>query len=342
MPTILDEIKDYLNTYMVFPEPDQDTIVALWSLHTWTFSPSFPRSPWTTPYLYVHSPEKQSGKSLLIELCESLTLNPEKMLGTTSSVLFRLIESRRPALFIDEVDTIWTNGGSSNEEMRKVLNGGYKHGGYIWRNAPGPDGPEPQQFSTFCPKFLAGIDDGNLPDTIADRAIPIRLRRKRPDEKRELYYSFMAGPKAEELSTHIKEWISTNAVKIAEYMPTPIEEMNPRGFEISMPLLQIAHALKIEKRVREVLKGFLAPRPEKDSPGVALLRAIKAAFDAEGADALHTATILTHLGSSWNGKLMASRLRPYEITSPQPVLVNNKYLKGYYRHQFEDAWERYL
>jgi len=337
---ITDAIQTYLKTYMAFPDDDQPLIVALWILHTWTFSQSFPRKPWTTPYLYVHSPEKQSGKSLLIELSESLVLNPEKVLGMTSAVLFNLIEQRQPALFIDEVDTIWS--GAKNEELRGVLNGGYKHGGYIWRNRPGPDGPEPTKFSTFCPKLLAGIDNGQLPDTIADRCIPIRLRRKREDQQTEIYYAFMAGPIAESLAAEIGDWVSANAEKIIDYMPKPLQGISPRAFEISMPLLQIAHALGIEKTAREALSRLLAPQPEKDSPGIALLRKIREIFDETGAEKLHTQMILERLGDSWNGKLLSNRLRPYEIEPPTIILIGNKNLRGYYRHNFDDAWGRYL
>ena len=37
-----------------------------------------------------------------------------------------------------------------------------------------------KDFATFCPKAIAGI--GKLPDTIADRAIPITMKRRAPGE----------------------------------------------------------------------------------------------------------------------------------------------------------------
>jgi hypothetical protein len=41
------------------------------------------------------------------------------------------------------------------------------------------------EFRVFCPKVLAGI--GTLPDTIADRAVPIRLKRRQRNESVERF-----------------------------------------------------------------------------------------------------------------------------------------------------------
>lgn len=334
------EVRDYLNRFMVFPESEQSLIVALWIAHTWTFSESFPRHPWTTPYLYVHSAEKQSGKSLLIELCESLVLNPEKAIGVTTSVLFNLIESRHPALFIDEADAIWN--GAKNEELRGTINGGYKHGGYIWRMVGG----EPTKFSTFCPKLIAGIDNSAMPDTILDRCIPIKLRRKRAEDKRETFYSYLAEPDAEVLAARIGDWVSSNGERIISYLPKPLDGISPRAFEIAMPLIQIARAAGIEKDATDAIRKLLAPTPEKDSPGVALLRGIRAAFEKSGQDRMFTEDIVRHLnetlGEGWSGKLIGARLKPYEIPAPVPMTIKRKTLRGYHKHNFTDAWERYL
>jgi putative DNA primase/helicase len=332
-------IEDYLKTYMAMSD-EQAFAVSLWVLHTWTFSDSFPRRPWTTPYLYVHSAEKQSGKTLLIDLLESLVLNPERAVDMTSSVLFRLIESVQPTLFIDEVDTIWS--GAKNEAMRGVLNGGYKHGGYVWRTVPGPDGPEPQKFGTFSPKLLAGIDNSMLPDTIADRCIPIKLRRKRADDQRRIYYSFEAGPIAEQLANEINEWMQAHAEAIIDSLPEPMTDVSPRAFEIAMPLLQIARADRREKEARQVLASLLNSREERESEGTRLLRSILELFESRKVDRVTSAELLAHLGIT-HGKILGTKLRPYEIGPTHMFLVNgNKKERGYYRHQFEDAFARYL
>lgn len=344
MSTIIDRIENYLNTYMVFPDPDQATVCALWTLHTWTFGEGFAAKPMTTPYLYINSEGPRSGKTLLIDLLEPIVLNPERTVDMTSSVMFRLIEMVHPTLFVDEVDAIWS--GAKNEGLRGVLNGGYKHSGYVWRNVGG----EPVKFGTFSPKLLAGIDNGMLPDTVASRSINIRLKRVAtlnddgelvaPDgTTREIYYSFMAEEQADQLVKEIKAFMAEWTAEYERYIPKPIPGINPRAWEIAFPLVQIAHALGVEAEICEVLARIFAPQPEKDTPGVAMLRTIKGIFEDTGADKLHTAQICEALGSGWNGKLLSNRLKEFHITPPTTMLIGNKTLKGYYKHQFTTAWE---
>ena len=341
---IADKIEEYLNTYMVFPDPDQAKVVALWVLHTWTFAESFAAKPMTTPYLYINSEGPRSGKTLLIDLLEPIALNSERTIDMTSSVMFRLIETVHPTLFVDEVDAVWS--GAKNEGLRGVLNGGYKHSGYVWRNVGG----EPTKFGTFSPKLLAGIDNGMLPDTVASRSIPIRLRRVAtlddqgqlvaPDgSTREIYYSFMAEEAADQIVKEIQAFMAEWTAHWTRYTPKPIPGINPRAWEIAFPLVQVAHALGIEDETRELLARVLAPQPEKDSPGVAMLRTIKAAFEDRKADKLHTADICAALGEGWNGKLLSARLREFHVTPPTTMIVGNRTLKGYYKHQFKTAWE---
>lgn len=340
-PKITDEIQTHLTRYMAFADPDQPLIIALWTLHTWTFSDSFPRKPWTTPYLYVHSAQKQSGKTLLIDLLESLVLNPERTVDMSSSVLFRLIEAIQPTFFVDEADAIWS--GAKNEALRGVLNGGYKHGGFVWR----VEGGEPTKFRTFCPKLLAGIDNGQLPDTVSDRCIPIKLQRKSPDAKVEIYRPHRTGPEAEILTEKISAWVTDHALQIVEYEPEPIEGISSRADEIAMPLVQIAHALGIEKEAREAIARILAPQPEKDTPEVAVLRGIRDLFESEeGTDKLHTQVILDHLATSMDGGMTGKRLGNilalFDISGSNTMIIGNYRAKGYHRYQFKDAWERYL
>lgn len=333
---IVDSIQDHLKRYMVFANDDQPLVLALWVLHTWTFKADFPRKPWTTPYLYVHSAQKRSGKTLLIDILETLALNPERTVDMTSSVLFRLIETVQPTLFIDEVDTIWS--GARNEALRGVLNGGYKHGGTVWRVEAG----EPTKFATFCPKLLAGIDNGLLPDTIADRSIPIALKRAPANPGTEVYYSFQAGPQAEVLQTDILDWIDCHAPQIVEYLPKPVDGISPRAFEIATPLLQIAHAAGIEADATEAIRRLLTPVADKDTPEVAVLRHCFERFEELEVDRLHTETLLEG-SDGLTGRKLGSILSRFEIMPERnPIMIAGKLQRGYLRRSFTDAWERYL
>lgn len=339
-PSILDEIRSYLERFIVFSDADHSLITALWILHTRTFMESFPRAPWVTPYLYIYSETPGAGKSTFLRILRTLVYNPEIAGDITSAAMFTLIggdEEGKPTLLIDEVDTVFNGSGAGNEALRRTLNTGYEASGYAVRK----QGREAIKYSTFCPKVLAGINSlsSDLPETVKTRSIPVKLVKGHPSE---IYYSFMAGPEAEALSEKLDSWIRSNGEEIISYMPKPIESMEPRAFEISFPLLQIAHALGVETEARAALIRFLAPEPPKDNPEVAMLRRIREAFDSTGHDKLFTAEIVEALGEGWNGKLLGSRLRQIGVGESTNLTMRGRKSRGYKRSDFSEVWSRYL
>lgn len=334
--SILDQITGYLNRWMVFSNEDHPLILALWVLHTYTFQESFPRAPWVTPYLYVNSSGPACGKTLLLDLLKPITYAARLTGDMSSAAMFRRIEESRPTLLIDEVDTIWN--GAKHDDLRRTLNTGYKHGGSTDRVS----GNTVETFSTFCPKVLAGIRDhvSEIPQTILSRSIPITLTRKSSDEKRETWYSFIAEPIGEELAAIAKAWIIVNAEKIISHMPEPGYGLESRQFEISMPLLQIAHALGVEQEARDALAVLLAPEPEKELPIVTALRTIKQAYDEGEADKLYSRDLAALFG--WSTKKLSATLKPLGIDGSNTMQVDGApAAKGYWRSQFVESWERF-
>lgn len=356
--TIVDRIADYLETYMVFPgdhgampglEPgDQATAIALWVLHTRTFADNFPRKPWTTPYLFVNSKTPRSGKTLLIDLLEPITHNPERTIDMTASVMFKLIEEVQPTLFIDEIDAL---SGPRREAARGTLNGGYKHSGYVWRSV----GQETRKYRTFCPKLLAGIaKPGLLDETVESRCLYINLERVGSlNDDGELvdpsggvhpiFYAFMAEPEAEQLNREIQAFVSDWAAHYTDQIPKPIPGISPRSWEIAMPLIQVARACGIEDYAREVLKRMFAPPVEREDKETQVLRAIQAAFNEEGQTALFVETLMRYVtretGEGWNGKSLGGTLAKLGIGKSTVMTIQNQTKRGYYAHQFKDAWE---
>jgi putative DNA primase/helicase len=95
----------------------------------------------------------------------------------SASALFRAVEAWEPTLLIDEADSFLRN----NEEFRGILNSGHtRELAFVIRNVAVGDDHEPRRFSTGGAKAIALI--GKLPDTLSDRAIEIRLKRKLPSE----------------------------------------------------------------------------------------------------------------------------------------------------------------
>jgi hypothetical protein len=355
-------IERFIKRYVALPNEEMALVLALWVLHTWMFhDPAWesemrrmveldetgiadnsrnlrsPHMPHTTPYLYVYSPEKQSGKTRLIEVLAELVHNPMRASDMSNAVLFRSIGLRRPTVLLDEADTIWS--GQTNEELRATVNSGYKYGGATWRIA----GEEPVEFSTFCPKLMAGIDNGLMPDTIRDRSIPIALKRKKRGQEVQPFYSFDVEAEATEIADIIAEWIKDRRMEIAQARPKPIKEISDRAWEISFPLVSIAEAISANmgSNARKAIVGLLAQNEPGLSPQQQLLSDIRDMFNEREVERLFTRDILERLGGRWNGKLLGNRLRPFGIKI-KTIRIGNETQQGVYREEFEDAWSRYL
>jgi hypothetical protein len=165
---LLDNVRAFVRRFVVLDD-DQADAVALWVAATHVFE-AFACSP----YLAISSAEKRSGKSLLLEVLELLVRDPLPTSNISDAALFRVIDERKPTLLIDEIDAVFGKKAREREELRGILNAGYRRGAVTHRMG-GSNNTSLQTFSVFCPKAFAGIGDC-LPDTIADRAIPIRLR----------------------------------------------------------------------------------------------------------------------------------------------------------------------
>src|SRR5262249_15800709 len=104
------------------------------------------------------------------------------------------------------------------------------------------------------------------------------------------------------------------------------------------------------ERAREAAAA-LTPK-DSESIGPMLLADIKMAFGDQ--DRLSSAEICTHLcemeGRPWadcNGKPLTpnhphKRLKPFGVATMTGIRVGTKTPRGYYRHQFEEVWKRYL
>jgi putative DNA primase/helicase len=167
---LLNNISAIISKCIVLSDHEANAI-ALWVIFTYCIDAAN-----VAPILNITSPEKRCGKSTLAALLIRLVYRPIAASNITPAALFRTIEKWSPTLVIDEGDSFI----GLNEELRGILNSGhYRYLAYTIR-CTGKD-HEPKQFKTWCAKIIAGI--GNIPETIADRSIIIRLRRKLANDK---------------------------------------------------------------------------------------------------------------------------------------------------------------
>ncbi len=324
--------------------------IALWIVHTHAFG-----AAQTTPYLAITSAEKRCGKSRLLELLELLVAGPWLTSSVSAAVLYRTIHETHPTLLLDESDATFNGNREFGEALRGVLNSGHRFGGKASRCEPVGKNFVRRDFDTFCPKAIAGI--GKLPDTVADRSIPIRLRRKPPGTEVARFRRREVEPEAAELRSLISAWAEERLDALTEMRPELPESLSDRQQDGAEPLLAIADAAGCEwsDRARaalvELLTGAVA---EDQSERVRLLADIRDVFNSTGRDKLSTNGLLGKLtqdetlpwGEFSNGRPLtaiglARLLKPFGIC-PGTIRLKNETAKGYLRENFADAWRRYL
>jgi uncharacterized protein DUF3631 len=346
---ILNEIACFIRRFMRMPE-SQVIAVTLWCAHTYAVQAAI----WT-PYLAVTSAEKRSGKSRLLELLSFLVQEPWSTSSASAASLFREIDQRQPTLLLDETDPLFKADKETAQAIRGILNAGAHYKGVVSRIVGQGSAMKNKNFSAFCPKALGGI--GSLPDTVADRSLPIKLKRKPPGEKVERLRERFVEPLAKPLRQSLANWITKKLPTLQDALPDLPEELNDRQQDGAEPLLAIADAAGDDwsERARAALCEIYGTHPADDtSLGIQLLGDVRLIYYEDLADKMPTTELLEKLWkvetspwAEWNhGKPMTASglsklLRPFEIF-PKTVRIGTGTAKGYERVHFEDAWGRYL
>lgn len=346
---LLDELSLFVRRFVVVSEP-QGVALALWVAHSYCVEAAE-----TTPYLHVSAPEKQSGKTRLLEVLSVLVKNPLATANTTEAALFRSIEQRRPTLLMDEIDTVFgPRASGQHEDLRALLNAGYRRGTPVLRCVGEGARQQVHEFETFSAKALAGI--GGLPDTLADRSLPIRLKRRARTETIERFRRRLVEEQAAPLRERL-ERLADDHLDALPCDPLLPEELSDRAQDALEPLLAIAELAGGDwpERARAALVSLRQEGSgEDDSLGVRLLSDCRAVFTEANAEQLPSAELIKRLAAieeaAWgdfhsSGEIkprrLATLLKPYGISS-RDIRVGERALKDYRAADFADAWVRYL
>jgi hypothetical protein len=232
LPTtlLLDDVRAFVRRLVVLDDA-QAVAVTLWVALTHVFHVFG-----ITPYLFISSAEKRSGKTRLLEVLELLVRQPLSTANISDAALFRVVAERSPTLLMDEIDAVFKS--REREELRGLLNAGYRRGAVAHRMG-GANNRTLETFPVYCPKAFAGIGDC-LPDTIIDRSIPIRLKRRTRDEQVERFRLRDVEPEGHTLRDRLAEWLEPQLDYLAESRPSLPDALDDRAQDVWEPLLAIA------------------------------------------------------------------------------------------------------
>jgi hypothetical protein len=171
---VFHDIHNALKSYIDFRSEVESRILTLWTIGTYFYT-MFP----AYPYLALHGP-KNSGKSTVLRVLQPLAFNMVTTSDPTGPSMFRLIHQTSCTVGIDEAERYHNPRDPGMQQIRQLLNSGYKQGMPAIRVTG--DDLKPQAFDVYSPKILAAI--AGLEDILASRCIAIPMRRtdrKMPD-----------------------------------------------------------------------------------------------------------------------------------------------------------------
>ncbi|MET9176659.1 DUF3631 domain-containing protein [Kitasatospora aureofaciens] len=347
---LLAQLRAQIAKFVILPSEQALDAATLWVAATHL------QGSWQhAPRLAVVGPAKRCGKSRLLDVLAETVHQPMLTVNSSPAAIFRTISEEPPTLLVDEADTIFGSpkAAEKNEEMRGLLNAGHQRDRYVLR-VVGND-HTPRKFPTFAMAAIAGI--GDLPDTIMDRSIVIRMRRRAEGERVAPYRTQRDRPALHAIRDKIARWAAPLADQALRLEPAmPVED---RAADTWEPLVIIADLAggPWPRLARQACKRMVDAevQTEEDNPGGArILADIRRIFHAAGEpDSIATDQLLFNLNGDpeapWaetsRGGLtprgLGAMLREFGISSGNVRMPDGTQRKGYLRNKFLDAWRRY-
>jgi hypothetical protein len=344
---LLAEVHAAFTRYVVLPSGVAADAVTLWTAATHA-QPAWEHAT----RLDATSPEKRCGKSRLLDVIEATCHAPLITVNISAAALARSVTDDPPTLILDEADTIFGKGIKGDEKaetLRGLINAGHQRNRpYIRWNAA-TRGPE--NCPTFAMAALAGI--GSLPDTITDRAVVIRMRRRAPGETVAAFRIRRDTPALHHLRDRLGAWARAYLDELRAAEPgLPVDD---RAADNWTPLVAIADLAGGDwpDRARKAAEALTAEADESAAEQSLALRLLADLRDVFGDElrmstesilgALHKiseAPWADYYGKPLDPRALAKLLRPYGIRSRQ-IRIGDVTLKGYDRADLHDTWQRY-
>ena len=367
----LESVARFLRRYIVIPDTTL-LVVSAWVIASWLVE------VWDRfPHLAVMSPEKRCGKTRFLQLIGYVTRDAYHTTNISPAAMYRLIESKKPTLLLDESQSLVRRGSEQSEVIREILNAGIDRKAKILR-CGGQNMTEIEEFYVYSPKVIAMI--GALDGVLADRCLAAPLKRKTDTDDAIPVRSRKVEPEGADVAKAIEAWTVKHRDRIQavydELEPFPIP--NDRLAELLLPLQAVLVVIEEVELpgIAELKKGSPTERPdgplaelrryadgleeeekqaERMTPGVRILSALReilAKFTTPEKPLLCTAKILSELcgrseepwgtfvrGQGITAEALANLLRPYGISSKRN---RDQSARGYVVTDFADAWKRYL
>lgn len=342
---LLDRVEAAVLRYVYLPSPAALVAVVLWIAATHA-QPAWAHAP----RLVIRGPEKRCGKSRLLDVVEAQCWAPFITVNSSPAAVYRSVTDDPPTLLVDEADTIFGPKADANEDLRGLFNAGHQRNRPAKRYDAAAD--QVQSIPTFAMAALAGI--GVMPDTIEDRAVIVRMRRRGPGETVAPFRHRRDRPVLRALAAELNAWLRANLTVLEAAEPVmPVED---RAADTWEPLFAVADLAggHWPARAHDAVLALQAEvdeaAAEQASDRVRLLMDVHRAFG--DATAMPTALLLRRLcedpeapwgeygTSGLTARKLGVLLAGYGVRSAT-IRFTEGQAKGYQRADFLDPWSRY-
>jgi len=352
---LFDEVRNFVKRFLVLT-PEQLTTIVLWILFAHAFEVAE-----VSPRLALLSPKKRCGKSTAERVLGLLCPSPLTASNISPAAIFRTIETIKPTLLLDEVDSFASGGkqkSERSEEIRGILNSGHtREQAFVIRNVKQGDDWVPRQFSTWAPIVYAAI--GRLPDTWEDRSIKLTMKRRLKTEKVEKMTrrNLRAVQKqAAELASKLVRWAQDNleSLRIAEpKIPAGLNDRAEDNWDLLLAIADRAAGEAWGNDARAAAVSLSGDRDQDadDSFDIKLLADIREILGGTGNRTIGSTDLCTKLAamesSPWGSmrpndkpitpRRLAAMLKPFEV-HPKKAADRNEYDLA----DLDNVFSRYL
>jgi hypothetical protein len=362
---VLDALLEEMRRYIVAPVTVLGT-ASLWTVFTHLVHSERLLVP-VAPRLGIQARTPGCGKTLLLEVLNSVVFNPRATASITTSTILRTLGKVKPTMLIDEAQRLLRANDKS--ELISVLNAGhYRWNAFVERSVQMPNGDwEVERFPVWGTMVLASI--GELPQEQQERAIVINLRKAlAKDVPTRLRHGTSA--ELQRLQNAIAGWAAAIDELPEVGTPDALKYQAGRIFDNWEPLIQIATLAggRWPELVHTAIMAAINIEREP-TPAERVLAGIKKAFDAveartrEGVDRLRTTELLAEMlgdtEAEWDREYNGRPITSYWLRTVLRGLLEppgakdwwepegkprqqQRKVSGYYKSQFTRAWEVYL
>jgi hypothetical protein len=350
-------LSDLLTRHVFFKDERIPVLIAVWVLGTYLYDVFSYYG-----YLWLNSPVKRCGKSLVLDILQHLCANATPRLNNASEAAIFRLTAQKHSMMLDELESMRGEDKEKYAAIMTLLNAGFQAGAKVPRVEKKDGEFQVVYFDCYCPKVIAGIN--RLADTIEDRCFKIPMVRKAPSEQVERFNLRHQVTELAEIRESLTLWAEARRDPIQEIYDglgdgaAELKGLDDRLQDVSEPLASIAWFADVElsngaRRIwpdlRSLLLTMAGKRDEGEQRGAIAVFAEQAAGFLGDNESIFapTSELLKRAAESegleWIGsaKALGSFLGKFDLTSRRDPAGKTR---GYMitREWIEDVKSRYV